>query len=81
MIQVSSLSPQEPDSRQFLLLMISEKTACLILASGVNAALPSQLVGVCLHRGASPHAPGNIRSDWEREQFTPFEPPITISNE
>ena len=80
MIRVTSSTSPEP-GLHFPSLLISEQTACLILACGVNPALPNALVGVCLHPGASGGNPGDIRDDWDKGLFVPYESEITISNE
>ena len=76
MIHVQTAHPQQ-DAMQFPALMISQDTACLILASAGDAV---NIIGVCLHPGASEHHNGDIRTDWPRCQFVPYQLPLVIRN-
>lgn len=76
MIHVQTAQPQQA-AVQFPALMISQDTACLILASAGDAV---NLIGVCLHPGASEHHYCDIRMDWPRRQFVPYQLPLVIRN-
>ena len=54
-----------------------EEKTLPILASAGDAV---NIIGVCLHPGASEHHNGDIRTDWPRCQFVPYQLPLVIRN-